>query len=220
MSDLPNDITPEGAFPPEEPPKTPSRKRSSKRKAPVFTYLIILFLAAFILLAMSYFMQQRKLEGMDESLAGLKESVSAMQGIQSLQEENGQLRAQVEDLQQQIEALNQEREELEASRDTYKEGWEQSAYQSIALNWLREIQSLYEKQYYRYARPLIQEFEAYGLKKYLPTAPIVSAEEPDLTIESASDTYQRIVNALYPDGVPTLEGYPQLSLGLAILDEP
>lgn len=219
MSDLPNDITPEGAFPPDEPPKSSPRKRSSKRKAPVFTYLIILFLAAFILLAMSYFMQQRKLEGMDESLAGLKESVSAMQGIQSLQEENDQLRTQVEELQQQVKALTQERDELEASRDTYKKGWEQSAYQAIALNWLREIQSLYEKQYYRYARPLIQEFEAYGLKEYLPTTPISSNEVADLTIEAASATYQRIVDALYPDGVPALERSHQMSLSLAILDE-
>ncbi len=218
MSDLPNDITPEGAFPPDKPSKPSSRKRSSKRKAPVFTYLIILFLAAFILLAMSYFMQQRKLEGMDESLAGLKESVSAMQGIQSLQEENDQLRTQVEELQQQVEALTQERDELEASRDTYKEGWEQSAYQAIALNWLREIQSLYEKQYYRYARPLIQEFEAYGLAQYLPTTPILSTEVSDLTIEAASDTYQRIVAALYPDGVPALEGNHQMSL--ALLEKP
>lgn len=219
MSDLPNDITPEGAFPPED-PTPPPRRRSSKRKAPVYTYLLILFLAAFLLLAMSYFMQQRKLEGMDQSLAGLKESVSAMQGVQSLQAENEALQTQLEELEAQLDALTQERNQLAADRDTLKEGWEQSAYQAIALDWLREIQTLYEKQYYRYARPMIQEFEAYGLTEYLPTAPIYPSQETDLTTEAASDAYQRIVDTLYPDGVPALEGEHKLSLGLAILDEP
>lgn len=218
MSDLPNDITPEGAFPPEE-PTPPPRKRSSKRKAPVYTYLLILFLAAFLLLALSYFMQQRKLEGMDQSLAGLKESVSAMQGVQSLQAENDALQAELDELKERLDAVSQERDQLEADRNAYQEGWESSARQAIALDWLREIQSLYEKQYYRYARPMIQEFEAYGLPEYLPTAPISPSEETGTSVEAASETYRRIVDALYPDGVPALEGEHKLDLGLAVSNE-
>jgi outer membrane murein-binding lipoprotein Lpp len=206
MSDLPNDITPEGAFPPER------KRKQHKRNSPVFTYLILLFLAALLLLAMSYFMQQRKLEGMDESIAGLKESVSAMQGIESIQEENTQLRTQVEELQAQVDSLTKERDSLAEQNQEVQDDLTQSENQSVALNWLLEIQEMYDKQYYRYARPLIQEFEAYGLAQYLPTEPIQSKEVSDLTFESPAETYARIVEALYPDGVPELEGeYDELT---------
>lgn len=206
MSDLPNDITP------EEPqaPRPPHRKRSQKRKAPVFTYLIVLFLAALLLLAMSYFMQQRKLEGMDASLAGLKDSVSAMQTVEAMQADNSKLRARVAELEEQLGTVTAERNDLSSSlKEALKEASD-AQKETIALEWLLQIQYNYEQKYYRYARPLIQRFHAYGLQEYLPA--IAAADESamqeaheNITIESPADTYQRIVDALYPDGIPPLE---------------
>ncbi|MCI8537125.1 MAG: hypothetical protein HFF18_00455 [Oscillospiraceae bacterium] len=206
MSDLPNDITP------EEPqtPRSAPRKRTHKRKAPVFTYLIVLFLAAFLLLAMSYFMQQRKLEGMDASLAGLKDSVSAMQTVEAMQEDNSKLRAQVAELEEQLKTMTTERNDLSSSLEEAFKEVNEAQNETIALEWLLQIQAYYEQKYYRYARPLIQRFNAYGLQEYLPTIPaatesaMLEAHE-NITIESPADVYQRIVDALYPDGIPPLE---------------
>lgn len=199
MSDLPNDITP------EEPrtSRPAPRKRSQKRKAPVFTYLIILFLAAFLLLAMSYFMQQRKLEGMDASLAGLKESVSAMQTVEAMQEDNANLRTQVADLEKQLEEITAERDSLSLSLERSQSAADDLNKQTIALEWLRQIQNNYDRKFYRYARPMIQQFNAYGLEPYLPTVSTVNSDE--LETEAPADAYQRIVEALFPDGIPPLD---------------
>ena len=66
-------------------------ERPHKRLS-VMNYLTILFAAAFLLLLLSYLMQQRT---NSETIEGLKQSVSAMQSIDSLQKEKEGLESQV-----------------------------------------------------------------------------------------------------------------------------
>lgn len=204
MSDTSKEHLPEASPAPElsenaKAQETRTRK-PRKRQAPVYTYLIILFLAAFLLLALSYFMQQRNLAGMGEALDNLKDSVSSMQGLEAIQAENEALQEENELLQQQVEALTSERDSLLAA----KEELSQATQAAEALEWLRQIQVLYEQEYYRYARPLIQEFEATGLPQALPDSSVVDTEN-DGSVESPAAAYQRIVDALFPDGIPAAE---------------
>ena len=197
MSDTPKENLPET---PETTPQETRSRKPRKRQAPVYTYLIILFLAAFLLLALSYFMQQRNLAGMGESLDHLKESVSSMQGLEGIQEENEALRTENEELKQQVEDLTSERDSLLSTKDELA----QVKQTADALEWLRQIQVLYEQEYYRYARPLIQEFEATGLPASLPDSSVVDTAK-DGSVESPAAAYQRIVAALFPDGIPAAD---------------
>ena len=71
----------------------------------VLVYLVILFAAAFVLLLLSYFMQQRSNE---ETIDGLKQSVSAIQSAQDAFEENASLKEQLEELESQVQAQQNE----------------------------------------------------------------------------------------------------------------
>lgn len=76
-------------------------ERPHKRLS-VMNYLTILFAAAFLLLLLSYLMQQRT---NSETIEGLKQSVSAMQSIDSLQKEKEGLESQVALLEEQVAHL-------------------------------------------------------------------------------------------------------------------
>ena len=58
----------------------------------VLIYLVILFAAAFLLMAMSYLMQRRS---SDATIEDLRESVTAMQSVGDIQTQNETLRQQV-----------------------------------------------------------------------------------------------------------------------------
>lgn len=133
------------------------RAKPSK-KISVLSYLTILFAAAFVLLLWSFFMQQRKNE---EVISGLKESVSAMQSIEDLQNEKEDLSTQVDQLQQELDEKTNELTDEQKSAEKLE-------LQLDAMDWLREIQALYEKKYYKAARAMIAEFEETGLPGYLP----------------------------------------------------
>ena len=199
MSDLPNELPSslEEARPKEE--RTAPKRSSKKRKAPVYTYLIILFLAAFILLAMSYFMQQRKLEGMDESLAGLKESVASMPSVQDLLEENTALREQTADLEAR---LAEAEEALAASSDAVSQANETLLQTILAMDWFWQIDEAYVRGRYALCRELIANMESTEegapLKSYLPE---VSTTDTDRY--SPAQRYQEICDAL---GVETGDG--------------
>jgi septal ring factor EnvC (AmiA/AmiB activator) len=155
-----------------------------RSKVSVLGYITILFGAAFLLLLMAYFMQQRSNERV---ISGLKESVSAMQSIDNLQEQNDSLSAQVDQLQQN---LQQKSAEL---ADAHRSQAEQEK-QLSALDWLREIQALYNKKYYRAAREMIAEFEATGLAASLPNESLHVYDESDVL--SPLEQYNQIVDAL------------------------
>ena len=85
------------------------RAKPGSRRS-VLIYLVILFAVAFVLLLLSYIMQQRSSE---ETIDGLKQSVSAMQSAQDAYEENALLKQQLEQLEQQAETDQAERDRLQ-----------------------------------------------------------------------------------------------------------
>ena len=105
----------------------PRRKAAANRPA-LFAYMVALFAVAFLLLLMSYFMQQRRSDQLE--IEGLqKNNTSALQITKSVQEQNQTLRQQVTKLEQENETLAAQAEEQTKTTQ--------------ALDWLWRIQREY-----------------------------------------------------------------------------
>ena len=81
----------------------------TRRRISVMGYLLVLFVAAFLLLLLAYFQQQRINTDTNNAL---QQSVSAVQSIQNLMADNETLRSQVADLEEQVETLTARSQEL------------------------------------------------------------------------------------------------------------
>lgn len=156
----------------EQPPQ-----RSKANRPALVAYLVILFLVAFLLLAMSYFMQQRR---SDQQLIaeGLEKNASALQITRSVQEQNQTLREQVSDLEEANETLEAQAEEQTKTAQ--------------AMDWLWRIQREYFQKRRSAARRMVQEFEASGLKEFLPTESLTDPE-----YRSPLEQYEAIYNLLF-----------------------
>ena len=93
---------PENSNPDQEKETSPSGKK------PVVVYIMILFIAAFLLMALSFLMHQRS---NSEVLGELQDSVSAMQEAQVSQEKIMELQETVDDLKERNETLEDGLEE-------------------------------------------------------------------------------------------------------------
>ena len=154
-------------------------ERPHKRLS-VMNYLTILFAAAFLLLLLSYLMQQRT---NSETIEGLKQSVSAMQSIDSLQKEKEGLESQVALLEEQVAHLEGQVSALQN---------ETAALQSTAMDWFWRIQRELSRGRYGSARSLVEAFQATGLEDCLPTDHPADPEGP-----SPAEQYQEILAVLY-----------------------
>lgn len=83
----------------EEKQNQPQKEKSRTNK-PVVTYIMILFIAAFLLMALSFLMHQRS---NTEALGQLQDSMTAMQEIQATQEKNIELQDQLADVQDELD---------------------------------------------------------------------------------------------------------------------
>ena len=102
-----------------------SEAPKNKKGAPVFTYLAIMFAAAFLMLLLAYFIQQRNNE---VAMSGLKDSLTSFESLDEVLEDNRELREEIDTLEQKLEALEQEKEvlaesldELQAERDQFED---------------------------------------------------------------------------------------------------
>ena len=155
----------------------------------VLIYLVILFAAAFVLLAWTFLMQQRS---SSETIAGLRESVSAMESVQSLQEDNDALRAQVEELEKQLEQAEADRKDLQKEVDGLS-AQQEGLVRAMDLFW--QIDEAYVRGRYSLCRSLIEQMEdtstGSALKEYLP-----KESTTDNDRYSPADRYQEICDAV------------------------
>ncbi len=174
---------------PDEPKNAPVQKSEandiSAKKVPVsmknnphiVSYMVILFLAAFLLLVVSYFMQQRRTDL--EVISGLQNSgLSASQTIHNVLERNQQLLDDNRVLQEQLDARQEAAQEQDETL--------------LAMDWLWRIQREYYRGYYSSARTLIRAFEATDLADKLPTQSLV-----DENYRTPREQYDSIYNALF-----------------------
>ena len=135
---------------------------SAGRKKPVLTYILILFIAAFLLMAMSFAMHQRR----NAELVGeLQErSVSTMQELQASQD-------QVLALQGELRAAQKEQEALEKStaeeRAAQQQRLDAQQLQIDALTSLYSLQQAYSARDLDACKTILQSMEAGGIQSAL-----------------------------------------------------
>lgn len=105
---------PQAAQGPDHDVKIYSPGTKPKRATPVFVYLVILFAAAFLMLLLAYFIQERNAEA---QIGDLRDSLEAFQSITALTAENQELRDQLDELEKEYEALSDALEQTGAERD-------------------------------------------------------------------------------------------------------
>ena len=132
---------------------------------PLLNYLIILFSIAFLLLFLSYSMQQRQSD-QEVIIEGMQQNTSAMQTVHSLIEQNSTLRTE----------LAQAKDDYAALEEQTQAQLEQENRRTLALDWLWRIEREFFQRRYSAARELISQFEASGLKASLPDTSLV---DPD-----------------------------------------
>ena len=139
--------------PAPERPETPA-----KGKKPVVVYIMILFIAAFLLMALSFFMHQRS---NTEALGELQNSVNAMQEIQISQE-------RIIELQEELDALQEELEEVRDQAGEQQAEAQAQAETLAAMLALYDLQQAYSTGDYPRCQELIDAMEAAGTPEQLP----------------------------------------------------
>lgn len=142
-----------------EQPVQPQQEASQGGRKPVVVYIMILFIVAFLLMAISLIMHQRS---NSEAVGALQNSVSALQEIQAaqdqnlhLQEELDEAKAQISDLQKQLEAAKTVQDSADRSR--------------AALEALYTLQQQYAAGDYAACKATLAAMEEAGDPDLLPT---------------------------------------------------
>lgn len=133
------------------------QKNSGGRK-PVIIYIMILFIVAFILMAVSFVMHQRS---NSEAVGKLQDSVSALQEVQSAEDKNVKL-------QEQLDKLEEEKSDLQDQLDSSNEEKQSESQKADALLSLYTLQQQYLAQDYTACKETISAMEDDGLDKLLP----------------------------------------------------
>ena len=129
-------------------------ERPSKHSPSVILYLMILFAAAFLLLLMSFLMQNRSNR---EAMDHLEEtSNSAMESLENRLKENEELKAQVAELEEENQALSAQLQEGDAQAQA-----EQESLTAVlqALSDLNTLRGLYNQGRYSDARDFLAGLE-------------------------------------------------------------
>lgn len=159
------------------------------KKVSVMSYLAILFAAAFLLLLLSYFMQQRSNEA---AFSGLKDSSqSALQSVQNLLSENDELHDRVDQMDQQLEQAQKELEQAQAEAKAAQAAQNEQRFQLQAMDWFWRIQRAYSRSSRSEARELTDQFEQSGLPKYLPNESLSGVDAP-----SPAEQYKALLEAM------------------------
>ena len=132
--------------------------QSQRSKKPVIIYIMIMFIVAFLLMALSFVMHQRS---NNEVMGELQNSVNAMQAVQTTQEKVIELQDELAQSQDYIDKLTEETEDLRESLD-------KTAAQNEALLQLYKLQQAYANQDYEACTTLISAMESQGMVLQLP----------------------------------------------------
>lgn len=172
----------------DQTPVSPPKEEKRPQSKPVIVYIMILFIAAFLLMALSFLMHQRS---NSEALGELQDSVTAMQEVQANQEQIIDLQKQLADAEDEINAMEETHEqELQAQQDALKS----RELELKALMDLYRLQQAYSNQNYELCQKIISEMETSGLVNNLPTA--VSSNEPVTPPNVRFEQFKEAVEAI------------------------
>lgn len=163
----------------EQTPSSPQEDKPSAGRKPVVIYIMILFIVAFLLMALSFVMHQRS---NTEVLGELQDSVSAMQEIQSTQDALLDLQDQLDDAEETVEALESAGEETQAALEA-------AELENRALLALYQLQQLYSAGDLDGCRETLAAIEAEDLAAALP-------EKAAEGVTTPADRYQQLKDAV------------------------
>ena len=166
----------------------PTENQKPGNGRPVIHYILVMFIAAFLLMAFSMLMQQRTTA---EGLGQLQHSFSAMQSLQSYQETVIELQNALNDADAQREALEATIEAMEDNQAAQKESM-------AALSYLYTLQQQYLAEEYDNCRSTIQTMETLGLDQLLST-------QREYGVPAPAETFQAM-----KDGLAALEAEPEI----------
>ena len=185
----PAETTPITPPPAADAPKKPAGK-------PVIVYIMIMFIVAFLLMALSMLMHQRTTS---EGIGELQHSFSAMADMQAQQEK-------VIQLQEELSDAAEEKTDLEDSIAALKESIAAEELETKAMMQLYILQLQFQSEDYDDCRNTIQTMETLELAELLPA-------QKEYTVPSPAETYETIkaaLEAMEPqsgeDGTQTTEG--------------
>lgn len=160
-------------------PVEPVDDHTPKGKKPVVVYIMILFIAAFLLMAWSFFSHQRS---NTEALGKLQSSVTAMREVQDLQDQLIALQKELSEAEKRAEALEEE-------SSSKQQAIEELEMQSEAMQRLYTLQQQYSAGDYKACRQTINAFEDTGYASHLPRLDNGSVTRPE-------DRYQQLKEAV------------------------
>lgn len=161
-------------------PQQPAPAAQQGGKKPVVIYIMILFLAAFLLMALSLIMHQRS---NTEALGQLQNSVNAMQAVQETQDK-------IIELQEDLSTAREEQESLQEQLDAKQEEILDAQKHADALLGLYSLQQAYLSQDYNACGEILQAMEDQGLP------PLLSDESGLSGTTAPADRYQQLKEAV------------------------
>ena len=159
----------------DSPPSEPESSPPSPGKKPVLVYILILFIVAFLLMSLSFFMHQRS---NSEALGELQHSVSALQEVQATQDQNIQL-------QKELDETADQRDDLKDQLTASQEETLQAQKEADALLSLYLLQQQFAAQELDACRNTLQHMEDQQLVESLP-------HQAESGVTSPADRYQQI----------------------------
>lgn len=163
-------------------PVEPVEETEPRGKKPVVLYIMILFIAAFLLMAWSFASHQKS---NTEAIGRLQSSVNAMQGVQ---ERVVSLQKELDDAQDQIEDLERDLSLREMEMEAYNRQYQ-------ALGNLYTLERLYRQENLEGCREIIDSMEAEDLVVCLSDSLSDSDRELGIAVSNQA-RYQQLKEAV------------------------
>lgn len=174
------------------PSEAPEEIPQTKRQKPVVVYIMILFIAAFLLMAWSFASHQRS---NTEAMGQIQSSVSSLHEIQDLQNRVISLQSELAEARENIQDLETSAEQREGELESLQKRCE-------AMIRLQALEQMYAVQDFETCQKLLDSFEEDELVGCLDDS--VSSSDRDLGISvSPRERYKELKAAL--DGQPAAE---------------
>lgn len=130
----------------------PDAPLSPKKGTPVFVYLAVMFAAAFLMLLLAYFIQERNSA---VQIGNLQSAMESFQSIDDLMEENRQLRSELKALRDDYDSLSQELEDTQRQLEGTQEAMDGLARSAIAAQNMFLLENLMREERYEEAAAVL-----------------------------------------------------------------
>ena len=158
-------------------------------KKPVIVYIFVLFIVAFLLMALSLLVHQRSNA---EALGQLQGSATAMQEVQDLQEQVLQLQKELAEVREQLEQEQEAVETEKAASGALLTERDSLEAQVTALTALYQLQQYYAARDLEACEAQISELESGALLDSLDAV----SRERDWSVTPPSERYQELKEAV------------------------